>query len=50
MSYIYARHHFIFDYIEDKTVKIKLICSEDNFVYSLTKNLSNRPFHLITSR
>ena len=45
-----VHHHFICDYIEDKTVKIQFVDSEENPVDSFTKNLSNEPFESIISR
>ena len=44
MKHIYMCHHFIRDYIEDGTLKIKFFRSEENMVDPFTKNLSNGPF------
>ena len=50
MKNIDLHHHFIQDYIEDGTVKIKSICSERNITDPFTKNLSNRNYKSFTSK
>ena len=42
-------HHFIRDYVEDGTVKIKIFRSEGSIADLFTKNLSNVPFESLTS-
>ena len=49
MKHIYVCHHFIHDYIEDRTVKIVFFGSEENLADPFTKNLINGKFHLITA-
>ena len=49
-KHIGVRHKLIWNYVEDGTVKIKFVRSEQNLTYPFTKNLSNRPFHLLTPR
>ena len=34
-------HHFIHDYVEDRSVKIEFVCSEENIAYKFTKNITN---------
>ena len=45
-----ARNHFIRDYVEDGTVKIQFVRSEENTADPLTKNLSDGLFESLTSR
>ena len=42
--------HFVRDYVEDGTVKIEFVRSEENLADPFTKNLSNGPFEYLTSR
>ena len=42
-------NHLIWDYIKYITLKMKFVRSEENTAYPFTKNLSNGPFHLLTS-
>ena len=44
MKHTYVRRHFIRDYVEVGTVKIKFFHSEENLADKFTKNLSNGPF------
>ena len=46
----YVCHHFIHDYVEDGTVKIKFFRSEESMADPFTNNLSNGPFKFLTSR
>ena len=48
-THIDVRHHFIRDYIEEGTVKIQFVCSEENMTDPLEKNLSNGPFESLAS-
>ena len=50
MMHIDVNHHFIWYYVEDGTLKIKIFRSEENLTDTLNKNPSNGPFQLITSR
>ena len=43
-------HHFIRDYVEERTVKVIFFCSEENMSSTFTNNLSDGPFKLLTSR
>ena len=49
-KFIDVCNHFIWDYLEDRTVKIKKICLEENLTDQFIKNLSNGTFEFITSR
>ena len=49
-KHIDMRNHFIRDYVEDRTVKIKFVCSEENLVYPFANDLSNGPFEFLKSR
>ena len=42
--HIDARYHFIRDYVEDGTVKILFVKSEENVADIFTKNTPNLPF------
>ena len=46
----YVRHQFIRDHVEDVTVKIQFVRSEENTADPFTKELSNGTFELLTSR
>ena len=50
MKHIYVCYNFICDYVVDRTVKIKIFCSEENPEEPFTKNISNGQFYLLTSR
>ena len=39
MNHVDVRHHFIQDYAEEETVKIKFVYSEENLADPFTKNL-----------
>ena len=43
-KHIHVFHHFISDYVKDKTVKIEFFRSEGNLPGPFTNNLSNGPF------
>ena len=47
---IAVQHHFIDDYVEDRTVKIQLFPFRKCLEYQFIKNLSNGLFELLTSR
>ena len=49
-NHIDVSHHFICDYVDDGTLKIHFLCSEENLTDSFTKNLSDGTFESITSR
>ena len=48
-NHIDVCHHFICDYVEDRTVEIYFFRSEENMAYPFTKKLSNGPFGSLTS-
>ena len=43
-KHIDPRHHFICDYLEDRTEKTQFVFSEENLADTFTKNLSNGLF------
>ena len=43
-------HHFIWDYVEDRIVKIKLVGSEENLAYPFNKSLRSGQFESLASR
>ena len=44
-----VHHKFICNYVEDGTVKIEFLLPEEYLSYLFNKNLSKRPFHLLTA-
>ena len=48
-THIDVRHHFIRGYVEDVSVKIKFVHSEENLAYPFTKDLSNGTFEYLKS-
>ena len=49
-KHIDVRHHFIRDYVEDGTLHNSFFRSEENISVPFTRNLSNGPLELLTSR
>ena len=43
-KHIDVRHHFIHDYVEDRTVKVQFFCSEGNIPDPFTNKQSYRTF------
>ena len=50
MKHIDVHHHFICEYVEDGTVKLLYVRSEEILADSFTNNLSGRPSESLTSR
>ena len=48
VKHIDVHYHLIWYYFEDRAVKIKLVCSEENIAYTFTNNQSNELFHSLT--
>ena len=49
-NHVDVRHHFICDYVEDGTIQIQFVRSEENLADPFTNNISNGQFEFLTSR